>query len=123
MKKTLSALLAGAVSCLLLASSTAHADPMREAYMGQCRPAARAQLRGKAGPRVVDRLCGCAADRAEASGWVLPEFPARDAEECVAWAQGLLADSPFARLQLAASSPRPEPVARLSRRGVLPRNR
>jgi hypothetical protein len=99
---------------LCAASSTASAqptpgppggDPLRDSYLGTCRPAARAQLkvgrRGSTdGTRVADRLCECAADRAESSGWVLPEFPARDAEACLSFARGFEAASPFARLAL-----------------------
>lgn len=111
MKKLTSMFLGAALFAALCSTARAEVrtgpdDGLRRAYESQCRPAARAQLKGKAGSRVVDRLCECAADRAEAAGWVLPEFPHRDAEECLAWAQGFLADSPFARLPLSTPSSR-----------------
>lgn len=94
------------LASLCSVASTASADPLRDRYVeDSCMPAARKQLRvGKRGSsdgtRVAERLCECAADRAESSGWVLPEFPARDAEACLSYARGFAAVSPFAPLAL-----------------------
>jgi hypothetical protein len=86
--------------------AVAHADPLRKSYVADsCMPAARRQLRvgrrgSTDGTRVAERLCECAADRAESAGWTLPEFPARDAEACLTYARGFAAVSPFAPLAL-----------------------
>ncbi len=103
-KRLSNALLGAAVALPLLvtfsaAARPAHADPLRDAYTERCMPAARKQLGKKLGARPAARLCECAADRAESAGWILPEFPARDAEACLEFATGFAAMSPFASVE------------------------
>jgi hypothetical protein len=134
MTKTLSGRLSGALLGALVSlplmitfTSSARADGLRDAYTAQCLPAARKQLGKKYGPRVSGRLCECAADRAEASGWVLPEFPARDAEACLEFATGFAAVSPFAAVgadtQVSEARSAPARTLRVRPRSRSPRSR